>query len=46
MSGQTAAGYVRAEQMDLFRVVEHIDSIFDALAVSPAPKTPGASDRF
>ena len=43
---QTAAGYVRPEQMGLFRVVEHIDAIFDALAASPAPKMPGDSERF
>ncbi len=43
---QTAAGYVRPEQMGLFRVVERIESIFDALEASPAPKTLGDSERF
>ncbi len=43
---QTTARYVRPEQMGLFRVVERVESIFDALAASPAPKTPGDSKRF
>jgi uncharacterized protein (TIGR00730 family) len=43
---QTAAGYVRPEQMGLFRVVAHVGSIFDALAAAPAPKTPSDSKRF
>ena len=43
---QAAAGYIRPEQMGLFRVVQHIESIFDALKAAPAPKTPSDSERF
>jgi uncharacterized protein (TIGR00730 family) len=43
---QTAAGYIRPEQMGLFRVVQQIESIFDALKAAPAPKTPCDSERF
>ena len=43
---QTAQGYVRPEQMGLFRVVASVASIFDALEAAPAPKTPSDSERF
>ncbi len=43
---QTAQGYVRPEQMGLFRVVTSVGSIFDALEAAPAPKIPGDSERF
>ncbi len=46
LAQQVAAGYVRPAQMRLFRVVERVESIFDAVAATPAPKIAGDSERL
>lgn len=46
LSQQAEAGFVRPQHTRLYRVVARIESIFEALAASPAPRTPAESDRF
>ena len=43
---QIASGYIRPPHTRLFRVVERIESVFDALEESPLPTVPGASERL
>ncbi len=43
---QVAQGYVQANQMRLFRVVERVESIFDALESAPTPKIAPDAERL
>ena len=46
LAHQAAAGYVRPQHTNLFRVVEHIESIFGVLEAAPPSRMPGDTDRF
>lgn len=46
LAHQTEAGFVRPQHAGLFRVVERIESIFDALETAPAPRVPGDAERL
>lgn len=43
---QIGAGYVRPRHTGLFRVVERVESVLDALAAAPAPALPTDSERM
>ena len=43
---QLEAGYIRPRHARLFRVVERVESVFDALQAAPAPTVPADSERM
>ncbi len=46
LAHQLEAGYIRPRHAGLYRVVEGIESIFDALDAAPPPSHPAASERM
>ncbi len=43
---QTAAGYLRPRERGIFRVVEEVAAVFDAMADAPTPRLSSDSDRM
>ncbi len=43
---QTAAGYLRPRERGIFRVVEEVAAVFDAMADAPTPRLSADSDRL
>jgi uncharacterized protein (TIGR00730 family) len=46
LAHQREAGYIRPQHAGLYRVVERVESIFDAIAGAPPPQFPGETERF
>ncbi len=46
LAHQLAAGYIRPRHAGLYRVVERVESVFDALDAAPPPRRPADSERM
>jgi uncharacterized protein (TIGR00730 family) len=46
LAHQLEAGYIRPQHAGLYRVVEAIESIFEALDAAPPPSRPADSERM
>ena len=46
LAHQLAAGYIRPRHAGLYRVVERVESVFDALDAAPPPRRPANSERM
>jgi hypothetical protein len=46
LAHQLEAGYIRPRHAGLYRVVERIESVFDAIEATPSPRRPPDSERM